>query len=558
MSTLSTAVSGLLTYQRALATTSHNIANVNTPGYSRQIDDIKTLEPELLGTGYIGRGVAVVTTQRVYDQFLIDQVASRTANYNQLEAYQTIANQLDLALGDSDGGLTVALQAFFNAVQQVASNPTSIPARQVLISEGEALTDRFQSLDSQIQNLRNNVNSQLEVTAANVNTLGELIADINLDIVNATGAAGNNPPNDLLDQRDELVRELAELTSVSTSLNSDNSINVYIGNGQALVLGSTANSFTTVRNAYDPSKLEMAFVSGGTTVIISDFMTGGKIGGLLDVREELIDKAQLDLGRIAIGVASAFNAQHIAGDDLSGTPGGLFFTAVNSNSPTVMQSANNDVLSGTLSVTIPVPINTNVNNLKASDYRLDYDGANFSLVRLSDDVTVDSGFGVGGLPRTIASEGIELSAMTGPVVAGDSFLIRPTRYAAGEMGVVITDPRTVAAAANGTAEGNNANALALAAIQNNRGLGGSTESFGEAYGGIIAHVAIKTQQVSISAKVGQGLLNQAIEARSSVSGVNLDEEAANLIKYQQAYQASAQLIAVLNEVFQTLIRVVSR
>lgn len=550
---LNVAVSGLLAYQKALATTSHNISNVGTEGYSRQRVTLSTRTPEPAGNGFLGKGVNVTSVDRVYDQFLVTQLNNRTSSYNQLDAFHTMAVQLDSALGDPAIGLTPALEKFFNAIHDVANDPTSIPARQVMLSQAESLNEQFAHLDRQFGDLRQSVNTQMSNIITEVNDLASAIGDLNEDIVTGIGATGGQLPNDLLDQRDVLVNKLAEYVNVNTLANNDGSINVYIGTGQSLVLSNQANSLQVTNNTYDPTQKEISLVTPGSTVNITPQLNGGKLGGLLDVREQVIDAGQAALGRIAVALSNTFNTQHQLGDDLNGNAGGLFFNAVDTTAPRSLPSANNDPSSGNFTITI-----NNVSELKASDYRLSYDGgsATFKLMRMSDNTVVDSGFNVGSLPRTIANEGITID-LTGTVAGGDSFLLAPTRYAASQMGLAISDPAEVAAAANGNAVGDNTNALALAGLQTQGTMDGGRASYLDAYGEMVADIGIQTHRAAVNGDAQKALLNQAMEAREAVSGVNLDEEAANLLKYQQAYQASAQVISVVNSLFQTLFNAVS-
>ena len=550
---LNIAVSGLLAYQRALATTSHNISNVGTEGYSRQRVSLSARTPEPAGNGFLGKGVNVSSVDRIYDQFLITQLNNRTASYNQLDTFHTMAAQLDSALGDPSIGLTPALEQFFNAIQDVANDPTSIPARQVMLSQAESLNGQFTHLDRQFSDLKQSVNSQMGNIITEVNDLAKAIGNLNEDIVTGIGSTGGQQPNDLLDQRDVLINKLAQYVDVNTVPNSDGSVNVYIGTGQSLVLNNQANTLALTSSTYDPTQKEIALVTPGSSVNITQQINGGKLGGLLDVREQVIDAGQSALGRIAVALSNTFNAQHQLGDDLNGNPGGLFFSAVDTTAPRSLPSAKNDPASGNFTITID-----DVSQLKASDYRLTYDGgsATFSLTRLSDNTVVDSGFGVGGLPRTIANEGITID-LSGSVAAGDSFLLAPTRFAASQMSLAITDPAEIAAASSGNAVGDNSNALALAGLQTQSTMDGGTASYLDAYGKMVADIGIQTHRASVNGDAQKALLNQAIDARESVSGVNLDEEAANLLKYQQAYQASAQVISVVNSLFQTLFNAVS-
>lgn len=549
---LSTAVSGLQAFQRNLVTTGHNITNATTEGYSRQTVELATRNPFAAANGFIGTGVNVTTIQRVYDQFLSDQVTARNSTFNQLDMMQQLSSGIDNLLGDDDVGLNPAMQNFFNAMQDVANNPTSIPSRQVLISEAESLASRFVSMDDVFSNAQNNVNQQITAITNEINGIAESIVGLNKSIVLESGAADGQPPNDLLDKRDLLVNQLAELVSVSTVARDDGSLDVFIGNGQTLVLGDTANTISTVRNEFDQSQLEVSFSSSTVNYSISNQISGGKLGGLLDFREQVLEPAQNSMGRIAIGLAATVNAQHQLGDDINGIPGGLFFNSIVTSSPEVLSSSGNNPASGTVSVAI-----SDTNIMQASDYRLNYDGATFSLLRLSDNTVVDSGFTVADFPRAVASDGLVLS-LAGGVAAGDSFLVRPVRNGAADIGVAISSGADVAAAGSGSSLGDNSNALALAGLQLQNVLGGGTETYQSAYAALVGTVGTRTSQSITGANAQRTLLDRAMESQQAVSGVNLDEEAANLIKFQQAYQAAAQVISVSDDIFQTLLSVTSR
>ncbi len=549
---LSTAVSGLQAFQRNLVTIGNNISNVNTEGYSRQSVELSARAPNAGSGGFIGTGVDVTAIRRVYDQFLVDQVVSRNSAFNQLDTLQTMASSIDELLANDDVGLNPAVQKFFNALQDVANNPTSIPARQVLISEAATLSERFQSFDQRFENLNDSVNNQLIVTTAEVSSIASSIAELNKNIVLQKNLTGGQSPNSLLDHRDRLVNQLSELVSVNTNETSDGSLSVFIGNGQTLVLGGVARTLSTTPNEFDLSRLDVSFESGTVSFSINGQLKGGKIGGLLAFRENVLDPVQDSMGRIAIGLTSSINAQHQLGDDINGNPGGLFFNDIISTSPEVLASTGNNPASGTVSVAI-----NNSNLIQASEYRLNYDGATFSLTRLSDNTVVDSGFTVTDFPRTVASDGISLN-LAGGVSAGDSFLIRPVRNGAGDIGVAISSAAEFAGAASGNALGDNSNALALAGLQAQKVLSGSTESFQSAYAKLVSEVGVGTREAKVNANAQRALLDRAVESQQAVSGVNLDEEAANLLKFQQAYQAAAQVIRISDDIFQTLISVTGR
>ena len=636
-------VSGLLAFQRSLATTGHNISNVNTPGYSRQRVDLVSNQPQASGNGFIGTGVQSSTVQRIYDNFLTGQVRSATSANSQLQTYSSLAGQVDNLLADPTSGLNPGLQGFFDAVHTATADPASIPARQVLLSQANTLTNRFHYLDQRLSDLRQGINTQITTSVAAINNLASGIAKLNQQIVLAKGLAGGQPPNDLLDQRDALVAKLSEQVSVTSVDQNDGAQNIFIGTGQTLVVGGNASTLSVVGNPYDVTRYEVALSTGAITSITSDYITGGTLGGALDFRKEMLDPAQNALGRVAIGLATTFNDQHKLGQDLKGVLGQDFFNALGSISPKVYSTS-----AATLTASV-----SNVNALTTSDYRLDYNGANYTLTRLSDNAVISS-VPFGAFPQTIASEGLTLT-LTAGAVAGDSFLIQPTRTAAKDVSVVTSDPTRIALAgplvtreatnANGLptnlgtgkiSAGNvtnttalplaapitltfnsatnlfnvvggpggtvaynpatdsagksftfagfggvtfslsgvpsngdsftinnntngvsdNRNGLLLADLRNQTKLANSSATYAGAYGQLIADVGSTASRVDVSASAQKALLNNVTASRDSVSAVNLDEEAANMLRFQQAYQAAAQVISVSNTLFQTLITAV--
>ncbi|MFT6624092.1 MAG: flagellar hook-associated protein 1 FlgK [Cycloclasticus sp.] len=625
---LLTGLSGLTAFKNVLNTTSQNIANVATEGYSRQRVDLEARNPQLTGAGFIGSGVTTTTITRSYDTFLSSQFRTSSSAASELDAYFNFATQVDGALANQNVGLSTALQDFFNAVQAVADDPTSIPARQVLLTEGEVLENRFSTLDNLFNDLTTQLNGSLQTNVSTINNLSKSIATLNDKIVTATGLAGGQPPNDLLDQRDLLVDRLSELTNVNTNVQENGALNVFIGNGQSLVLGSTVNTLALQPAGFDPGAVDIVFKQGSNNLIVTQFMSGGEIGGTLRFRDEVLDPAINTLGQVAVGLAFAVNEQHANGIDLDGQQGLNFFSE-----PTVAPIQ----LSGTGSLAVDI---TNPADITNSDYSLTYDGATYSVRRLSDDTitTIADGDTVDGMTFDLSS-----------VVSGDVYRIRPTREAAYNFSLALSNPRDIAAALpvvgetattnSGTASlsgitinnlaaaalpapqevtldynagvytvgggspatlaydaatnsgdtytvnvagfgdisftlsgqpddgdtfalvdnaggiGDNRNALLLAGLQTTRVLSGGTATFQDTYGQVVADVGRRTQAAELNGAAQKGLLAQTIAAKESVSGVSLDEEAANLIRFQQAYQAASQVVLTSRTIFDTLIGV---
>ncbi len=539
---LGTAVSGLLAFQRNLDTVGHNIANANTEGYSRQRVTLSTREAQLTGSGYLGQGVRDTEIKRVYDEFLNNQVISSKSAFTELDSFHTLSSQVDNFIADKGTSLSPALQSFFNGVQELANDPTSIPARQVLLTEGTTLADRFKTVNGRLNELRDQANSNITDITNEINSIAASIAELNTKITVATGLASGQPPNDLLDKRDVLLNQLAERIDVSTTTQEDGALNVFIGNGQPVVLSSTAATLGVQNSRFDPAQKDVTFIGQSNAVVITDNLSGGELGGTLRFLKDVLNPTQNEVGRIAVGLAEDFNTQHSAGFDLNGNTNLDFFSTP---AATVFGALGN---TGQITANI-----SDVNALTASDYRLDLNAGNYTLTRLSDNTLTTLSPGFPGVSAIV--DGITITETT-TLANGDSFLIQPTRNSADQLTVNLSNGTQIAAASSNTSSGgvgDNTNALALVALENNQNLLNGTATFQDAFGQSVANVGAATQAAEVNKNAQEGLLNQAKEARESVSGVNLDEEAADLVKFQQAYQAAAQVIAVTNTLFDTLL-----
>lgn len=544
---LGTAASGLLAFQRAISVTGHNISNANTEGYSRQRVELGTRPPGFTGQGFIGNGVKIESIERVFDNFVAERLRNTTSSSARYDTLAMMSGRISNLLGDNQAGLGTGLESFFNAVQAVADDPSSIPARQLLLTEGESLVARFQNLDAQLDSMRDEINGGLSSIVAEINDLSSSIAEANRNIVDATSQGGGAAPNDLLDKRDMLINRLSEFVSVRTVEQENGALNVFVGSGQSLVTGFLSSQLQATPNEFDNRYLEMAVTGAGISTVITDNLTGGRLGAMLEFRDQTLDSAQNALGRIAITLGVEFNRQHNVGMDLEGTPGSDFFAVT---TPLVAANANN---AGAATVTASFD-GANVDTLTTEDYVLAFDGSAWSLRRTSDGQPVSmSGTG------PFLADGVQIN-IAGGAAAGDRFLIRPTRSGSSDMATLISNPREIAAAAPaaGPAPGDNSNALLLANLQTAHSMENSTTHFQGAYAQLVGELGTQTRSAQINADAQAALLSQAHESRDAVSGVNLDEEAANLLRFQQAYQALAQVISVSDSTFQTLLDAVRR
>lgn len=756
----SISISALQAAQMGLATTENNIANASTPGYNRELTIQDATAGQGTASGFIGGGVNVSTVQRQYSQFLTTQVNQQQGVSSQLNTYYSQIQQVNNMLGSTTSGLAPALQNFFSAVNSVANAPDSTPSRQNMISNAQALTQTVQSMSQQLANIGTGINGQIKTDVQSINSDAQQIALLNKQITLAQADANGQPPNQLMDQRDQLVNDLNKLVGVNVIQQGDGSYNVSFANGQLLVAGSLSYGLQAVPSTSDASQLDVAYGATGNPVALpSGSIQGGDLGGLLAFRSQSLIPTQNQLGLIAAGVSGTFNQQNQLGMDLNGNQA----SSVNSFfvDPPPPQVTPNTLNSGTAQVTAAL---TNYSTLTGSEYTLSYDGTNYTLtnqnsgaasvyapspltaaagtntgtgtisaataevsagysanavvpttltfnspantltgfpanmavtvtsngvsttyaagtpVNYTSGATISFGglsFSISGSPQggdqftvnpaasqaaTIDlsnSDGFSVSIPTG-AKAGDSFTINPTANAAADMAVAVTDPAKIAAAlpvmanaslsnlgsatispgsvdssytsatvtppvtltydsatnmlsgfpanmevtvstnsappvvttypagtpvpyssgatisfggasftmsgtpgngdtftiaANSSPATDNRNALLLANLQTANTMLGGTASYTGVYGQLVAQVGNTTSQLNMNSTAQTNLMNNTIQSQQAISGVNLDEEAANLILYQQAYQAAGKAMQVANTLFDTLISI---
>ena len=731
---LGTAISGIHAAQLGLMTTEHNITNQATPGYNRQRTIQTTNIAMMTGAGYIGRGTSVSTVERIYDGFLVSQINQAQTNTSELSAFYDRIAEIDNMLADPTAGLSPALQGFFTGLSQVAANPAQLPARQAMLSSAQALVSCYQGLEARVTEMYEGVNARLVTQVDSVNAYAQQLSEVNQSIIMAQ-ASTSQPPNDLLDQRDYLVAELNKLIRVTTTTNTDNSLNVFFGTGQQLLVGTQVTKMTALPSSADGGKIVIGLSHGATVQELPEsLITGGSLGGLVSFRSETLDKVANDIGRNAASLALTFNAQNKLGQNLHGQAAGEtgfigdFFSisgpVVKANSLnhgnavieaafeppsidgmyTLSLNAAGDLYTlvrqsdsaswsganlGELQTNIPAaekvtltgvtlanggstqivgPAASGANyytKLTNSDYRLDFNGTNYTVTRLSDNkqwtrgTTGDEAHDLDALSGQVRkSEGFSFSLKAGALAAGDSYTLKPTAEVARNLKlnpVVAGDARLVNAAmpfkteagAKNTGNGkisagesrhgfaglandvtlryngasnqlnfiglppgaqisvtsggsttvhngaspisytsgmeisfngmsftlsgkldNNdsftlsknpagvsdaRNALVLGKLQTQNTLSGKTATYQTAYAQLVSDVGNKTREVSVTRDAQQALLKQTTAARESLSGVNLDDEAANLIRYQQAYQASAKALQIGSNLFDTIL-----
>ena len=689
---LSIGLSGLAASKTQLSITGHNITNVNTPGYSRQDATQATRHPQFSGAGYIGSGTTLVEIRRTYSEFLTTQLRSSTALNSDVEAYKSQISQLDSLLAGTTTGITPSLQSFFSALQTAAEDPANIPARQLVLAEAEGLSRRFNTVYDRLSEQNSFINKQMAAVTDQVNRLAGSIGSLNEAI--AIAAANGKQPNDLLDARDEAVRELSTYIGVTVVPQDDSSFNIFIGSGQPLVVGSSAARLEVVPGQGDPNRHEVQFISGGSRQTITTQITGGELGGLIRYREEVLDSTMNSLGRLALAVSDQVNTQLGQGLDLKGQEGSALFGDYNDEA---LAKLRVNAFAGNTGNAQPSLRISDTSVLTTSDYLMTYDGSapsGYSARRLSDGqpmVVTPATDNEGNPILTIADkdgrdQGFQIVLGTQPAV-GDKFSLQPTRRGATDIATVLDQADQLAFAApvrsesalqnkgngvigqpdmvsgpspikldqlntafpgsglelraivsddsytltdadalptgwdyvdengdplvdevtgdlitpefksgnsntvrlaytaapgevyqfelsisgrpqtddrfslkfNQSGVSDNRNALKLVDLQTKQTVGvdntvaGSGFSLTDGYGELVERVGTLTAQARMDSDATGAILKQAQDNRDSLSAVNLDEEAANLIKFEQYYNASAQIIQVARSLFDTLI-----
>jgi flagellar hook-associated protein 1 FlgK len=620
-------VSALQAFQAAISATSNNVANASTPGYDRERVNLTEGAPQSNGVASVGSGVVVSGISRSFSQAAANQLNTSQSALGQLSALQNYSTQIDNLFGTTVGGLSTSLQSFYNAFSDVANAPTSTASRQALLGKAQSVASSFQNASTELNSLNTDVNSRISADVTQINSITSAISTLNKQIVVGTAQNGGQPPNELVDQRDQLVSNLSQLVGISTTTDSNGALNVFVGNGQALVLQGQTTALTTVPNQFNASQLEIS-TSALNGNEISSSITSGDLGGLLAARTEVINPALNQLGQVATALSQTVNSQQADGLDLNGQFGAAIFSV--GTPQATASSRNSDATTAGVSV-------TDVGALTADSYVLSYNAGAYSLTRAGDGSNVPvTGAGTAGNP--LSAEGISI-VLSGTPAAGDRFLVQPTATAAASLKVVLTDPSKIAAAgavqasasntnagasiisggttldptnpnlltpatitfsnattysingganqtytdggnidfngwqvqisgapaggdvftvkSNAGATGDNRNALAGASAQSVGVLANGTATITGAVSALITGLGSQAQQIN-TAQAAQAAVNgQALSSVQSVTGVNLDEEAASLLQWQQAYQAAAQALVIGNSLFTTLINSVN-
>ncbi|MBB3274619.1 MULTISPECIES: flagellar hook-associated protein FlgK [unclassified Pseudoxanthomonas] len=622
---LATGSSALLAFQRALSTVSHNVANLNTPGYSRQRTEFAARNGTFHGYGYQGGGVQIVDVHRMADSLATARLLDSTGELNRLQQMSVLSNRLDSLFSEKATGIAAPWSGFFDSISALSSSAAGAADRQSVLSQANALVTRFNQIDQQLDKVDGEVNSGLTSAVGEVNRLAKEIAQLNGRIGNGANASG-----DLLDRRDQLISQLIGYTGGTAVQQDGGQINVFTAGGQPMVVGATASSLVTVADPYRPERLQVALETNGQRVTLDKRALGGQIGGLMEFRTTVLDPAIAELGRIAMSLAETFNEGHRAGMDQYGQMGGDFFTAPQPQISSHSGNTGNAVLQPSLG---------DLGALNGKNVMLRFDGGNW-VATDPDTGTAIPVTGTGTAADPLLVNGVELVLSSGTPAANDRFLLQPTAGAAGTIKLAISDPSRIAAASpvkakadlantgtgklgavtitnpadpnllapsviefidanqytidgagpftytpgqaithngwsvtldgapaagdafnlgpTGANSSDNGNAKLLSNLDDARKLNGGTLTLNGAISGLTTTVGSAARQADYSAEAQQVLQDQAQAARDAISGVNLDEEAADLMRLQQAYQAAAQIISTADTLFQSLLSATRR
>ena len=621
----------------ALQTTGNNIANANTPGYSRQQAQLSDALGQFTGSGFFGKGVNVTGVSRAYDQHLTNQAVSSASMSSADSTRLDKLTQLEAVFTTGTSGLGHTAGQFMNSFVDLSNAPADAAARQVVLSNAQDLASRFRAAGDQLTALQASVTQDLKSSVGSVNELATQVASLNHQIAGTLGTG--QAPNQLLDQRDLLIGQIAKLINVTTVNADDGSVGLFIGGGQSLVLGATASTLKAVPDLFDPARVQLAVSEGGGDGIVPDnALSGGSISGLLRFQNnDLVDAGNL-LGQMAAAISGSINQQQSLGLDLR-QPAGSGAPIFAVGAPRTLAASGN-VGNAALTATV-----TDASKLQASDYELLFDGTNYSLTRSSDQQALPgSPFTPAQLAAGVSFDGVSLQLASGAAQAGDRFLVQPLAAAAPNMRAVLSDPKGLAAAAPFTASagvsntgtatvaslaavnptyngsltatiaftsntgdytwnlsdgtsgtgtwtagtpislngfalaldgvprsgdtlsvaptvsvtGNNGNALAFARLATAPIVGASAGSAGlsitDAYASSISNIGVRVQGGKAAAGISQAIAADAETARSNKAGVNLDEEAARLIQFQQSYQAAAKILQVAQAIFDSVLK----
>ncbi|AUJ82084.1 flagellar hook-associated protein FlgK [Enterobacter cancerogenus] len=544
-SLINSAMSGLSAAQAALNTVSNNISSYNVAGYTRQTTILGASNSTLTGGGWVGNGVYVSGVQREYDSFITNQLRAAQNQSSGLTTRYQQMSKIDDVLSDTTNSISTTLQDFFKSLQTLVSNAEDPAARQTVLGKADGLVNQFKVNDQYLRDQDSQVNTAISTSVDQINNYAKQIANLNDQISRLTGVGAGASPNNLLDQRDQLVSELNKIVGVEVSVQDGGTYNISFGNGYSLVQGSKTNQLAAVASSADPTRTTVAYVDdvAGNVEIPEKLLNTGSLGGLLTFRSEDLDNARNTLNQLALAFADAMNTQHEAGFDANGDAGGALF---NMGSPAVVGNSHNSVPGATMTASV-----TDSSKVQATDYKFEFNGTDWTVTRLSDKTSFTATPDASG---KMTFDGLTVN-VSGTAATKDSFTVKPVVNTIVNMSLAISDESKLAMAsvADG-GESDNRNGKALVDLQNSKVVGGN-KSFNDAYAALVSTVGSTTASLKTSSQTKANVATQLSNQQQSISGVNLDEEYGNLQRYQQYYLANAQVLQTASTLFDALINI---
>ena len=543
-SLINSAMSGLSAAQSALNTVSNNISSYNVAGYTRQTTILGASNSTLTGGGWVGNGVYVSGVQREYDAFITNQLRAAQNQSSGLTTRYQQMSKIDDVLSDTTNSLSANLQDFFKSLQTLVSNAEDPAARQTVLGKADGLVNQFKTNDQYLRDQDAQVNTAISTSVDQINNYAKQIANLNDQISRLTGVGAGASPNELLDQRDQLVSELNKIVGVDVTVQDSGTYNISIANGYTLVQGSNASQLAAVKSSADPARTTIAYVdaAAGNVEISEKQITTGSLGGLLTFRSQDLDQARNTLNQMALAFADAMNTQHQAGFDANGDAGGKLFDF---GSPAVLSNGKN---TGSGSVTATM---TEGKKAQGKTNKVEKKGTDWTITRLSDNTSFTAKPDASG---NLSFDGLNVK-ISGSADNKDSFIVKPVNDVIVNMDVAISDESKLAmASAKGSGESDNTNGQKLLDLQSAKLVGGN-KTFNDAYAALVSTVGSTTASLKTSSETKVNVVTQLTKQQQSISGVNLDEEYGNLQRYQQYYLANAQVLQTASTLFDALINI---
>jgi flagellar hook-associated protein 1 FlgK len=536
--------------QAGIQVTGNNIANVNTPGYARQRVVLEQAAPVTTGYGLVGSGVRIEGVTNIRDAYLDNQILKQRQTLGQYTALNDMMEQIELIFNESVGlGMSEAISNFFNAFSDLANNPQGIAERESVKQMGLSLVSNFAQTDANLRQLRSDCNDRIRAEALEINEIIDEIAELN-GLINSAEATGDRA-NDYRDQRSVLLDKLAEKIDISFLENEDNQAFVFLSTGKSLVVGSDSYNLRMVTNANNSGYYDVELdIGSGTYGNITSEISDGNLAGLVEMRDTYVVNTMDKLDQLAAAIINEVNILHTMGYGLDASTGINFFDPLN----LTVQEDSDNTGSGVIS---SVSIDQSAINRDNFEIRFT-DSSTFTIYNVTDGVAVSSGNSyVSG--NNITFEGITVS-ISGSVDSGDVFIIRSASNAARDISInstIANNVEKIAAAQDSSSlPGDNTNALAIAALQDTLTLLNDTSTFEDYMASIVSDIGIQASTTSFSKEQKEAMVIQLENRREQISGVSLDEEAINLIKFQSGYEAAAKLIVTVDEMLDILVNLV--